>query len=169
MEPLGPEHLAELLRRHAPALVLYARTWCDSPDDVVQEALLSLVAQRQPPRDTAAWLFRTVRNAAISASRASRRRRRHESRAARNHATWFHASPDDLVDARAATEALESLTSENREVIVARLWGGLTFEEIATLVGCSSSAAHRRYTSGMSELKERLGLACPTDEPTPKI
>ena len=124
MSQLGPEHLAELLRRHAPALVLYARTWCDSPDDVVQEALLSLVAQRQPPRDTAA---------------------------------------------RAATEVLESLASENREVIVARLWGGLTFEEIATLAGCSSSAAHRRYTSGMSELKERLGLACPTDESTPKI
>ena len=81
MDQLKPEHVAELLRRHGPALVLYARMWCDTPDDVVQETLLSLVAQRSPPRNIAAWLFRSVRNAAVSASRASTRRRRHESQA----------------------------------------------------------------------------------------
>ncbi len=166
MEQLGPEHLAELLRRHGPALVLYARTWCETPDDVVQEALLSLIAQRHLPHNVAAWLFRTVRNAAISASRASTRRRRYESRAARDQATWFDVSPGDLLDAHTATEALESLTPDHREAIVARLWGGLTFEEIAALMSCSASAAHRRYASGLAHLRERLGVACQSDNET---
>jgi RNA polymerase sigma-70 factor (ECF subfamily) len=51
---------------------------------------------------------------------------------------------------------LAELASELREVIVARLWGGLTFAEIAELVGCSLATAQRRYQAGLNELKERL-------------
>jgi DNA-directed RNA polymerase specialized sigma24 family protein len=43
-----------------------------------------------------------------------------------------------------------------REVIVARIWGGLTFDEIAQLVGCSLPTAHRRYQTGLTELRTRL-------------
>ena len=65
------------------------------------------------------------------------------------------------MDARAAAEALGELPLEQREVLVARLWGGLNFNEIGELVGCSSSAAHRRYAAGLAALRERLGVACP--------
>jgi RNA polymerase sigma-70 factor (ECF subfamily) len=41
---------------------------------------------------------------------------------------------------------------------VARLWGGLSFEQISELVGASVSTAHRRYFEGLSHLRERLGL-----------
>ena len=41
--------LARLLDDHGAALVLYARQWCSTPEDVVQEALLELVSQRQRP------------------------------------------------------------------------------------------------------------------------
>jgi RNA polymerase sigma-70 factor (ECF subfamily) len=67
----------------------------------------------------------------------------------------------DALDARIAAEALEALPLEQREVLVARLWGGLNFVEIGELVGCSSSAAHRRYAAGLAALRERLGVACP--------
>ena len=41
-------------------------------------------------------------------------------------------------------------------MIVARLWGGLTFEEVGRLAGCSPPTAHRRYQAGLAELRERL-------------
>ena len=40
---------ARLIDAHAAPLVLYARLWCDAPEDVVQEAFLKLVRQGRPP------------------------------------------------------------------------------------------------------------------------
>src|SRR5437773_1965365 len=51
--------------------------------------------------------------------------------------------------------------------VVAHLWGGLTFEEVAQLAGCSSSTAHRWYLAGLAALRERLGVACPNQHPIP--
>ncbi|MHC5544342.1 RNA polymerase sigma factor, partial [Singulisphaera rosea] len=64
--------LGRLLDRHSAALELYARQWCDVPEDVVQEAFLKLSAQGLVPSRPAAWLFRVVRNGAISAGLASK-------------------------------------------------------------------------------------------------
>ncbi len=55
----------------------------------------------------------------------------------------------------------DNLPAEQREVIVARLWGGLTLDEIAVMVGCSVSSAHRRFEAGIAVLRERLGESCP--------
>src|SRR5262245_59139465 len=54
---MGPEILGRLIDEHAAALTLYARQWCDAPEDVVQEAFLKLVAQRPVPDSPAAWLY----------------------------------------------------------------------------------------------------------------
>lgn len=45
MAGIGPEILTRLLDEHGAALVLYAQQWCDTPEDVVQEAFLALVRQ----------------------------------------------------------------------------------------------------------------------------
>ena len=68
---------------------------------------------------------------------------------------WF-ASADERIDAAEATRLLANLTLDEREAIVARLWGGLTFEEIARLQACSLTTAHRRYMAGLARLQERL-------------
>lgn len=150
--------LRRLMDRHGPALVLYARQWCDTPEDVVQEALAKLATRRREPANEPAWLYRVVRNGAISASRSARRRRRHEAAAARERRAWFTSVNGRHPDVEAATAALESLPVEQREVVVAHLWGGLTFEQVGRVVECSSSQAHRRYAAGLKALRERLGL-----------
>jgi RNA polymerase sigma-70 factor (ECF subfamily) len=168
---MDPELLRRLLDQHSAALELYARQWCDMPEDAVQEAFLKLARQRALPSNLAAWLFRVVRNAAISAGRAARRRRRHEAGAAGAASTWFEpaaaADQAGLLDPELATTALCGLPLEQREVIVAHLWGGLTFEQVAELAGCSSSTAHRLYAAGLSTLRERLGVSCRKSRPIP--
>lgn len=154
--------LAEILDRQGAALVLYARQWCDCPEDVVQEALLELVSQRQRPDHVMGWLYRVVRNRAISAARGQRRRVQREQRVAASE-SWFQ--PATALDAQEAAEALGGLPLEVREPVVARIWGGLTFAEIGQLVGVSTATAQRRYEQGLRELRSRLERTCPTNDP----
>ncbi|MHC4402867.1 MAG: RNA polymerase sigma factor [Planctomycetota bacterium] len=159
--PTGPELLRRLLQRQGPALTLYARQFCDCPDDCVQEALVELARRAEVPEDVVPWLYRVVRNRAISASRSSRRRRRRERAVAEGRQAWFTPSPEDALDAESAEAALGSLAQQQREVVVAHVWGGLTFKEIGRLAGVSDSTAHRRYEAALEALRERLGVSCP--------
>src|SRR5918994_1935414 len=86
---MDPGLLGHLLDRHSATLELYARQWCETPEDVVQEAFLKLAGQGVSPSHPAAWLFRVVRNGAIAAGRSAMRRRRHEARAATEVTPWF--------------------------------------------------------------------------------
>ncbi len=154
MRPLEPDALGRLYRRHAPALRLYARQWPGAGDDLVQEAFVRLARQCPPPERVVPWLYRVVRNEALAARRSAGRRRRREESASAPEA-WF-TPVEDRLDAREAARRLAELPLELREVIVARLWGGLTFEEVARLVDCSLPTAHRRYQTGLAELRKRL-------------
>ncbi|MGE3803113.1 MAG: RNA polymerase sigma factor [Gemmataceae bacterium] len=163
---MGPEALGRLLDGHAGALTLYARQWCAVPDDVVQEAFIKLLGQRPAPDEPVAWLYRVVRNGAISASRGARRRQRLETARAATTPVWIEATEEQRLDGDAVTAALQDLPIEQREAIVAHLWGGLTFEQIARLAGSSSSTVHRHYAAGLVALRERLKLPCPTKPAT---
>ena len=100
-----------------------------------QDAFLKLVKIRHAPDDPPAWLYRVVRNAAwmrprliaggsgVSLPRPT---------------SWFVEPEIDGLDAEKAVASLERLPAELRETIVARLWGGLTFEQIAGVSGCSA-------------------------------
>jgi RNA polymerase sigma-70 factor (ECF subfamily) len=161
MNPLEPDELARLVDQYGAALVLYARQWCQCPEDVVQQAFVLLAQQGSAPASPAGWLYRAVRNGAISAARSASRRGRREAAVAHRGEPWFEVSEADRLDAQEATLALGRLPIEQRETIVARLWGQLSFEEIARLTGSSTSSVHRWYQKGLAALRERLGVSCP--------
>ena len=154
MPRIAPEELGRLYREHAPALRLYAWQWPEGDEDLVQEAFIKLAQQSPTPAHVLPWLYRVVRNGALSAGRSRARRRSRENKASAKEA-WF-ASADDRMDGREATRLLAELPLEHREVVVSRVWGGLTFEEVARLAGCSLPTAHRRYQAGLAALRERL-------------
>ncbi len=158
---MSPEHLAQLIDGHAAALVLYARQWRRDPEDGVQEAFVKLIQQRQAPNDPVAWLYRVVRNGAIDAAKSASRRRRRESAVAKAEA-WFVEPGVDGLDAATVVAALETIGADQREILVARHWGGLSFDQIATVVGCSASTAFRRYTASFEQLRKQLRESCPT-------
>jgi RNA polymerase sigma-70 factor (ECF subfamily) len=148
--------LGELVDRHAAALVLFARQFCRSPEDVVQEAFMQLARQAAAPNEPAAWLFRVVRNGAHSAARGERRRRKHEVAAATRRLNWFLPAEASRLDAHWVAEALAELALDQREIVVAHLWGGLTFQQIAELAGVSPATAYRRYETALRALRARI-------------
>jgi RNA polymerase sigma-70 factor (ECF subfamily) len=153
---VDPERLVDLLDGHAAALALYAAQWTSAADDVVQEAFVRLIGADPAPDRPVPWLYKVVRNLALDERRADARRRRRE-------ATVAERIDDGEAAGFAAVEvadALERLDGETREVVVAHLWGGLTFAEVAELTAISPSAAHRRYQAGLAALRTMLDQPC---------
>ena len=148
--------VAAALERHGAALKLYARQWSAAPEDIVQEAFVKLTSQKTCPEPLAPWLFRVVRNLALNAARSEQRRKRHEKQAGERLEAWFIASDDVALDAATVTQWLQTLAAEQREVITLHLWAGLTFAEIAAVMGSSASGVHRVYQAGLESLRRRI-------------
>ncbi len=150
------EHLAEVLIQYGGALVLYARQWCSWPDDAVQEALCDLVQLNSPPRDVPAWLFKAVRFKAINLARAERRRHGYQSQSALERDHWFESRHETQAQARELESMLSQLPDLEREIVVAKVWGGLTFVQIADLTSKPTSTVHRLYLRALEDLKQRF-------------
>ena len=154
--------ITQLFKTHSRALLLYARQWLDdwAAEDVVQRVFVRLVADGHAPADPRAWLFRCVRNEAISAWRSQRRRGRSEKAAGAEARPWFVPRPDDTIDAVTAQEALATLPAEQREIVTLRLWSGLTLTQIGEVTGIAPSTVHLHYAQAMNALRERLEVPC---------
>ena len=155
------QQLQQLFDDLSAALVLYARQWCQSPDDAVQEAFVDLFKTKESPDCPKSWLYTTTRRKAQNIARSEQRRRKHHEYASHDLGAqepvnnWFLPASSQIVHSEVA-QALADLEGDQRELLVARIWGELNFEELATLMGCSVSSAHRRYKSALAVLKQKL-------------
>ena len=152
--------LREIMVQHAGPLTLYARQFLDdhAAEDVVQDAFFRLSREKADVENPAAWLYRTVRNAAISQNRSDRRRGKRENTVRRE--SWFEHDPANRLDAATVAETLRHLTPELREIVTLHLWGERSFAEIAELLGTSKATAFRRYEEALTTLRQLLGEDC---------
>ena len=162
MKPPADARIHDLFKAHADALLLYARQWLDAAqaEDVVQQVFVRLLTASRLPVEPRTWLFRCVRNAAVSAWRSNRRRDRRESSAAGQSTGWFVPRPEDRIDAEAAQEALQVLPAVQREIVTLRIWSGLTLAQIAEVTGLAVSNVHHQYRMGLQTMRERLEQPC---------
>lgn len=160
---LEANEIARLFDEHSAALALFAAQRTSSPDDCVQEAFVALAALTSRPGNTVAWLYRVVRNKALNQNRTRQRRLHREKRVARS-----EFEPDTLSKLESSEEqkllldALQELQPDQRELIVLRIWSGQTWNEIADLIGKSSSSAQRHYVVALESIKKRLESKCVT-------
>lgn len=163
MPPMDPQRLAAEFDAHGAVLVLYARQWLDAAaaEDVVQDAFIGLAQQRVAPDSPRAWLLRVVRNACLNQARAARRRRTHEQgRSVAGRAAWFDSRVDDLIDADLARRAVAALPAAQRELLVLRIWGELTLQEIGALLDEPVSTLWGRYHTALQALRRQLEQSC---------
>ncbi len=155
-----PAQIGRWFEAYGPRLVLYARQWVDAAaDDVVQDAFVSLIGLKHEPDHVQAWLFRAVRNAAISRLRRRKRRKKRETAVAKGAADLFTAKADDLLDATEISQLVSGLPDDQREVVVLRVWGQLTLEATAEVVGASTATVFRRYQAGLESMRRSLEQA----------
>ena len=155
-----PEAFAALYDRLATRLFNTARTMTDSqPDaeDAVHDLFVELARNRDrlsQISDLDAYVFTMLRHAV-----GRRRRRRDVDRraletvgrrraAAGQLVTQPVSSPDDALAA-----AVAALPIAQREVIALKIDGGLTFSEIAAVLGTSINTAASRYRYALEKLR----------------
>jgi RNA polymerase sigma-70 factor (ECF subfamily) len=148
------------LARHGPALVLFARQWSRSredAEDAVQEGFVRFWRSRERAGDPTAYLYACVRSVAIEVCRSRARRGRREFANARDEQSPLLACRVEQDERRAAIEsALADLPASQREVVVMKIWGGLTFPQIAAALNVPTDTAASRYRYAVAKLRERL-------------
>jgi RNA polymerase sigma-70 factor (ECF subfamily) len=154
-----------LYEAKAAGLVLYGRALGlghGEAEDVVQETFLALLQLPQKPADPEHYCLRAFRNRAMNHHRGLWRRLTREWESVR----WFERGSDlDQAEAE-AMRRLTELPPAQREVIVLKIWNGLTFEAIGKLLDVSPNTAAGRYRYGINKLKHCMkGAAYGRDEP----
>ena len=158
--PLSAEQIAALVERHAVPLQVWLGRSCPSAEDLVQEAFCRLAVLDRLPERTAAWLYRVVRNLAENQRVMDRRRHAREKQVATAEAVEDDPAGQLIIDE--ILEAVLHLDDPSREVVTARIWGTLNFDEIGELCGVSTATASRRYQDALVQLRRLMGVSCPT-------
>jgi RNA polymerase sigma-70 factor (ECF subfamily) len=158
---MNDAELERWFETHATALVLYARQWLDrsGAEDAVQEAFVRLLLQPTPPRQVKAWLYRAVRNEAITQWRSSRSRERRERQAALPE-TLFEYDATTGGDVEALTTAMAKLPPAQREILVLRVWGELTLAEVSELIEMPVSTVFQNYRTAIGTMRKRMEEPC---------
>lgn len=153
---ISQSELRDIMAKNAAPMLLYARQLLDyhAAEEVVQDAFFRLSREETAIANPTAWLYRTVRNGAISRKRSDIRRENREN--ANKRVPWFEADPADRLDAELVAESLRELPAELREILTLHVWGELSFAEIAELTGTSKATAFRRYEEGLAALRKRI-------------
>jgi len=144
---------------HAGRFLLYARqvSRCEADAyDLVQEAIVESWGRqpdgRPPP---IALVYATIRRRAIDLARSEDRRNHRESRVAEDtNFVWFDSGVEDRERDKLLQNAMSSLLDIYREVVVLKVWGELTFAEIAEALDIPANTAASRYRYGLEELRK---------------
>ena len=129
--------------------------------DLLQELFVK-VAKRpdllEGVRDERAFLLRLAHNLAIDLARRRGTREHYHGQLADEPASVFAptADPDGQSFREALAAALGELPADQRAVVHLKLWEGLTFDQIAELLGLPLNTAASRYRYGLDKLRQRL-------------
>lgn len=156
----GSDAWRRWLDENAGRLLCFARQQCRTAadaEDVVQEALVEswkrLGTRGLPPLPL---VLATIRRRAIDRARSDDSRRLREDASAVTDELWFDSGMGDR-ELRVLVEAgVKALQAEFREVVTLKLWGGLTFSEIAEVLEIPANTAASRYRYGIEALKTSL-------------
>lgn len=163
-----------LSHRQALFSLALSTTGCAAmAEDAIHEAFVRLCRSTDPagePKDQASlpdhppcsadlvsYVFTAVRNAAIDAGRRQQTQRKlaqsiFQMRSAKS--TDGDSEKEDRAELlRSAVEALEQ---PSREVVIMKVYGGLTFEQIGHVLEIPGSTAATRYRRALSHIEDSL-------------
>lgn len=156
--------IARIYDEHAQALFAFLLNFTRDQDDtrdVLQEVFVKLA--RQPDtwrttRDERAFLIRLAHNAAVDLMRRRSTRSRQQEQFGAERISPFAATtdPDEAAFRAELSAALGELPCDQRAVVHLKLWEGLTFEQIATVLEVPLNTAASRYRYGLDKLRDRL-------------
>ena len=152
-----------LVERHAPALARFASNLGarEEVEELVQDTFVRAFGSLDAFRGESSlrtWLF-TIERRLFLDRRRSERRRRDQATLDEGDAVTEYDALDGVVAAeteRRVRDAVGTLTPTQREVFTLRVTEGLSYKEIAEIVGSTEGAARVHYHNAMRAVKEYL-------------
>jgi RNA polymerase sigma-70 factor (ECF subfamily) len=152
---LDREQVRALYEQHGPVLLAYAVSLLQdrsASEDVLHQVFTKLLQKDVAINGHALhYLLRSVRNTALN-----HRRNHAREQPLRSNGDMLE-SPAGMEDIGLALQsALADLPDEQREIMILRVWGQMTFEEAAAALDISPNTAASRYRYALSKLKDLL-------------
>ncbi|MBT8045070.1 MAG: sigma-70 family RNA polymerase sigma factor [Verrucomicrobiae bacterium] len=153
------------LKEHGSRLYVYARQRCNNredAEDMIQDALVRLWGYQEergnvPPDLPLA--YSVLRFVAMDHGKKKGRKKRKEEAIIYLHDRddyWLDTSAEEDDEAEVLRHAVAGLGEKLREVVTLKVWGGLTFVQIAETMAISPNTAASRYRYALEQLKRKL-------------
>lgn len=153
-----------LVARHADSLARFAVSSGERDDieELVQDTFVRAFGSIDSFRGESSlrtWLFTIEKRLMLDRRRAERRKRAMVPVEAGDAITEYDALDSMLAEEAESrvAKAVQTLSPTQREVFVLRVEQGLSYKEIAELVGTTDGAARVHYHNAMRAVKEYLG------------
>ncbi len=169
-EPVPPSEWKQWFASHGSRLLLFARQQTrtsEDAEDVLQEAMVKLwrsgmieMTEDGVTEPSLAAAFTQIRRSAIDLARKNIRRANRETKALDTDepgdVVWFKDTLE--ADERSAQieKALQTLPDYYKEVVILKIWGELTFEQIAETLDIPMNTAASRYRYALEKLRRTL-------------
>jgi RNA polymerase sigma-70 factor (ECF subfamily) len=163
-ESVASEIWRSWIAGRAHTFLLYARQQTQTEEDardLLQEALFESWRRTTRGVPDNALVFATIRRRAVDHARAAGSRSQREAVWAGGEGEWFEPDPTRADTDRVLAAAVQELPEQLREVLTLRIWGELSFPEIARLTGAPVATATSRYRYALERLREILGPEMP--------
>lgn len=152
------EQLKEFYAAHRQELYVYALSLTQTEsaaEDAVHNAFSRVLARGTLPHELRPYLFRCVRNAALDEHRILARDGRHASILTGRNGKFV--PPGGVRERIEMEELLNTLSPDERETIVMKIYTGMTFAEIAQVRSVPLATAASWYRRGLEKLRDRMG------------
>jgi RNA polymerase sigma-70 factor (ECF subfamily) len=153
----------QLVERHAQPLARFVASLgrAQEVEELVQDTFVRAFGSLDRFRGESSlrtWLFTIARNLLLDRRRA-RRSRPEAVEVAEQHAASVHDPLDEMMASETAgrmRSAISRLTAMQREVFTLRVSEGLSYRDIAAIVGSTEGAARVHYFNAVRSIKEHV-------------
>jgi len=160
---LSSDHWTAWFDRHSAALILFAQQIVgqrSDAEDAVQEGFVRFWRNRQQAEDSIAYLYTCVKRCALDQVRGSQRRRQREQRASNARGQVYFVDTGQTEQQRRTVEqALQILPEDQRQVVVLKVWGELTYAQIASALDISPNTAASRFRYALRRMRDQMDEA----------
>lgn len=126
--------------------------------DVIHGVFCRLLAASELPEELRPYVFRAIRNAAIDMHRADAVRER---ASAMLQTLNGCTPPERIAEQEEVAHWLTLLSEDEHEVVVLKIFSGLTFREIAEMRAVSANTAASWYRRGIEKIRNHIESESP--------
>lgn len=149
---LDREAVRRLYEQHSRGLLAYACSFVTSfasAEDVLHQVFERLLRGDVEIADSPVpYLYRAVRNSALNQIRNRARDVEMDG--------WLESPVGMKQTGLELQSALQELPENQREIILLHIWGQMSFDEVATVLGLSPNTVASRYRYGLTKLREQF-------------